>query len=46
VSEGLSILSDKYTQDLSPEEMEGVPGTRQWEIKAVTSGNQQVKRDI
>ncbi|MDQ1276949.1 MAG: inhibitor of cysteine peptidase [Euryarchaeota archaeon] len=42
VSDGLSILSSEYTQDPSPEEMEGVPGTHQWEIKAVTPGSQQV----
>ena len=43
LSEGLTILNDGYTQDPTPEEMVGVPGTHQWEIKAVISGSQQVK---
>jgi inhibitor of cysteine peptidase len=42
LSHGLHILSDEYTQDQAPEGYTGVPGTHQWEIKAVTSGNQQV----
>ena len=43
LSEGLTILSDEYTQDPAPEEMAGVPGTHQWKIKTVTPGSQQVK---
>jgi len=43
LSQGLSILSDEYTQDPAPEGYTGVLGTRQWEIKAVTPGSQQVK---
>jgi inhibitor of cysteine peptidase len=43
LSQGLSILSDEYTQDPASEGYTGVPGTRQWEIKAVTPGSQQVE---
>jgi len=43
LSKGLNILSDDYTQDPAPEHFHGVPGTYQWEMKAVTSGSQQVK---
>ena len=42
VSEGLTILSDGYTQDPAPEDKVGVPGNHRWEIKAVTPGSQQV----
>lgn len=42
VSEGLTILSDGYTQDEAPEGKVGVPGTRSWIIEAVDQGSQQV----
>jgi inhibitor of cysteine peptidase len=42
VSEGLSILSDNYTQGPTSENMTGVPGTHSWVIEAVASGSQQV----
>jgi inhibitor of cysteine peptidase len=42
LSDGLSILSDEYTQDEAPKEMTGVPGTHSWIIKAVDQGSQQV----
>ncbi|AKB27956.1 hypothetical protein MSSIT_1237 [Methanosarcina siciliae T4/M] len=42
VSEGLSILSEDYTQDPAPEEATGVPGTYTWVIQAVSEGSQQV----
>lgn len=43
LSQGLSILSDKYTQDQAAEGQVGVPGTHSWEIKAVTQGSQLIK---
>jgi inhibitor of cysteine peptidase len=42
LTEGLSILSDNYTQDEAPEGMAGVPGTHSWIIEAVDQGSQQV----
>jgi len=42
VSEGLSILSEDYTQDPAPGESVGVPGTYTWIIQAVAPGSQQV----
>lgn len=42
LSQGLNNLSDGYTQDQAPEGYTGVPGTHQWEIKAVTPGSQQI----
>jgi PKD repeat protein len=42
LSEGLSIISDEYTQDPAPEGYTGVPGTHSWIIEAVGQGNQQV----
>lgn len=42
LTEGLSILSDEYTQDETPENATGVPGTHSWIIKAVAPGSQQV----
>ena len=42
VSEGLTILSDGYTQDEAPEGKVGVPGNRSWIIEAVDQGSQQV----
>jgi len=42
LSHGLHILNDEYAQDQAPEGYTGVPGTHQWKIKAVTSGNQQI----
>jgi|GEM_PF-381028 len=42
LSEGLSIISDEYTQDPAPEGCAGVPGTHSWIIEAVGQGNQQV----
>lgn len=42
LSEGLTILSDNYTQDPAPEDQVGVSGTHSWEIKAVAQGSQQV----
>ena len=43
LSQGLSVLSDNYTQDPAPRGFTGVPGTHLWIIKAVTEGDQQVK---
>ena len=42
VSEGLTLLSDGYTQDEAPEGDVGVPGNRSWIIEAVDQGSQQV----
>jgi len=42
LGEGLSIVSDNYTQDPAPEGMCGVSGTHLWVIEAVAPGNQQV----
>ncbi len=42
VSEGLSILDDKYIGNPNPEHLEGVPGIHSWVIEAVASGSQQV----
>jgi inhibitor of cysteine peptidase len=42
VTEGLSILSDNYTQDEAPEGDTGVSGTHTWIIQAVEQGSQQV----
>jgi len=43
LSQGLSILSDNYTQDPAPPDYTGVSGTHLWTIKAMTEGNQQIK---
>ena len=43
LSQGLDILSDEYAQGPAPEGYTGVPGTHQWEIKAIAEGSQQVK---
>ncbi|MHB8101362.1 MAG: PKD domain-containing protein [Methanosarcina sp.] len=43
LSQGLSILSDNYTQDPAPPGFTGVPGAHLWIVKAVTEGSQQVK---
>ncbi|AKB37288.1 hypothetical protein MSSAC_2698 [Methanosarcina siciliae C2J] len=42
VSEGLSILSEDYTQDPAPEGYTGVSGIYTWVIQAVDPGSQQV----
>ncbi|HEY3361452.1 MAG TPA: protease inhibitor I42 family protein [Methanosarcina sp.] len=42
LSQGFRILSYEYTQDQAPKGSVGVPGTRQWEIKTVTLGSQQI----
>ena len=42
LSEGLSIISDDFTQDPAPEGMSGVGGTHSWIIKALSEGTQQV----
>ncbi|WP_082089254.1 protease inhibitor I42 family protein [Methanosarcina horonobensis] len=42
VSEGLSILSDNFTQDQVSENMTGVPGNHSWIIEAVDQGTQQM----
>jgi inhibitor of cysteine peptidase len=42
LTEGLSILRDKYTQDSVSENATGVPGTHSWVIEAVAPGSQQV----
>ncbi|MDQ1253377.1 MAG: hypothetical protein QG646_2544 [Euryarchaeota archaeon] len=43
LNQGLSVLSDNYTQDPAPPHFVGVSGTHLWTIKAVASGSQQVK---
>ncbi|MDD3246411.1 MAG: protease inhibitor I42 family protein [Methanosarcina sp.] len=43
LNEGVTILSDEYTQDPAPKGYTGVPGIHQWEIKAINQGSQQVK---
>jgi inhibitor of cysteine peptidase len=42
VSNGLSILSDYFTQVPAPPEYVGVPGNHIWVIKATSLGTQQV----
>ncbi|MPM58942.1 hypothetical protein SDC9_105777 [bioreactor metagenome] len=42
LSEGLSILSDNYTQDTVSENATGVPGTHSWIIETIAPGSQQV----
>jgi len=42
VTEGLSVLSDEYTQDEAAEDKVGVGGTHTWILEAVEPGSQHV----
>jgi inhibitor of cysteine peptidase len=42
LSDGLSILDDKYIEGPNPENLEGVPGTHLWVIEATAPGSQKV----
>ncbi|KKG05726.1 protease inhibitor I42 family protein [Methanosarcina mazei] len=42
VSEGLNILSDRYSQEEAPEGQVGVAGIHSWTIEAVSEGSRQV----
>lgn len=40
LSDGLTLLSDRYVQDPTPEGMVGVGGVHEWYVEAVAAGNQ------
>ena len=40
LSDGLTLLNDRYVQDPTPEGMVGVGGIHEWYVEAVAAGNQ------